>query len=874
MRAQTNPDKVSGDKKPLEVRVNDQKSQLVQTVGQRLGEALTLENLGPLALEFMNKIVGPRLQRALGDGGTAPQRLTDQMATDLGDLVSKDQFMRAPPADADARPSVLDARQVQLVPNKGEGTHALKGMIDLGSHVLGDVLKKFDIPADGMPDAVAHAVQTGLDRRADLARPQTWLNIVPQMAAAAMAAQGGWQAKVAAAAMAGISSLASQPRVIEIEAEPVKALPKPTDRLEAPSTGHAKLLGDDDSARLTDATGDRRPGTLRGGVLGLADARVQSGDNRKLAGQTGDMFRALAEALGDDSGVLEELTRSMSSAAAKGVGAEPRLIDLSSVPAPQGFQWPDVDPKVADFANEVLGPAGLNVEVVGGNEVVAGHFLTVLGMAANVAGQELGRPVDLQDPRDQAAVLRVAVDSLAEVSPTAKALSEAFDSVSSIPDPQQAGFLRAQLGRHERSSVTTWVVEALTGREPQAMAAAKQKVAAALRDVEAQIEGLADVPPELANDRTSLVGQQQALEDPDSLLGQAVVKGGLHHLQYSEEEPHSPVEWARMARGTYDKAVNVVRERLDVAEASQEVAPHAASAVGRSALATIWNVAAEATGAPPLPTAGGGGAAGGPPNPPGPPGGGLPPGGPPGGGPPPGGPPGGGPPRRPGDIDSFDASDNYAASMGARVDKRDHKAEQRQSFDEVRAILNDPSLEFFDKMFLVMAMLIDRMRSKIEEDQIDQLDREEMMWINEQLAHEYQKEVEMAQRDIHELGKEVDKAAGAFTKAERNLKQLEATPEGERGPTFDKDLADAKQVFDGAKQNWGDHMGRFEKRKTVLNELRDARDAHRVQIASDRRSADIFAAKVKRNTHVVEMYMDLIKTFEEHKKRNLARMLN
>ncbi|MEL7372742.1 MAG: hypothetical protein AAFN74_27705, partial [Myxococcota bacterium] len=396
-----------------------------------------------------------------------------------------------------------------------------------------------------------------------------------------------------------------------------------------------------------------------------------------------------------------------------------------------------------------------------------------------------------------------------------------------------------------------------------------------LADVESQLEQSETPSPELANARITLKAQADALKEPSGRMADIVRKGGLAELQYPADKGMTEAGWARLARSSHRDAYLDAKSKFDVAVARQTVAPAAAQALASSSLATIWNVSAEAVGGVPqasssvagMPGGGGGyqmggggsiggGSGGGGPN--GPNGPNMPP----------------MPEGGPGDSDPFRTADEYAASMGGRIDKRRAEMKQRDNFDDIRAILNDPALEFFDKIFLVMTMLIDRTRDKIEEDQIDQLDREEMMWINEQMAHEYQKEVELAQRDIHELGKEVDKAAGAFTAAERRLKQLEAMPAQERAPDHDREVAAAKAGLAEAKEQWAEGMGRFETRKEVLNELRDARDAHRVQIASDRRSADIFAAKVKRNTHVVEMYMDLIKTFEDHKQRNLQRMLS
>ncbi len=848
--------------------VRDRKAHLIDLVGRRLKENLTWETLGPMAQAFLDAVAGPKMKKSLeGEARAVPAGLAQRMADDLQDLVVKDRFLLAPPADAKDRPSVLDDRRIQVIQNKGASTHRMAGL-ELGQHVLGDVFKAFDIPADGFAGTVADVIKTGVERRADLANPKTWLSLVPEMAAAAMATKGPWQARVGAAALAGVNRWASMPPTIDVPAEsvPTSGTGSTASRDEverSPDRRPAQLLGDT-SPHAEAPSGERKPGTMAGGVLGMAQARVQSGDNRRLANQTRELFKALKEVLGDDGGALDELAREFSAAASKGVGHQPRLIDLSRVPTVDPVVWPTVDPKVEDFAHQVLGPEGLNVQVVGGNEMAAANFMTVLGMATKKAESEMGRPVDLEDPQDQAAVLRVAIDNLVDVSPTAKALSAAFDALASTLDPEQAGVLQTQLGRHERKIATTWVVEALTSRAPEALATAQAEVSQALRAVDQALEAFEEPPPELANAKTGLTAQRQALTDPDGSLAQAVLRGGLAELQFPTSSAGGPdvVTWAQQARRSYEKAAGDARMKLETGTAAQAVAPNAAPALGRSSLATIWNVAAEAAGGvPPWGPSGpnqggsGGGGSGGPGRPGGP-----------------GGP--GGPPRRPGDFGSFETADNYAASMGARVDKRNAHDGRRDNFDDIRAILNDPALEFFDKIFLVMTMLIDRMRNKIEKDQIDQLDREEMMWINEQLAHEYQKEVEMAQRDIHELGKEVDKSASAFSKAERHLKQLEATPEEERAPDHDKQVADAKNLFEQAKGSWTDNMGRFEQRKTVLNELRDARDAHRVQIASDRRSADIFAAKVKRNTHVVEMYMDLIKTFEEHKKRNLARMLS
>ena len=1120
MRAQSDPrSERSSQKRSHDEIVQGRKAHLIELVGKRLGESLNWENLGPMAKVFLDTVAGPQMKKALqSETKAVPAGLAKRMTDDLQDLVGKDRFLLAPPSDAKDRPSVLDGRQMQVVPNRGSDTHSMAGTIDLGAHVLGDVFKTFDIRADGLTGTVADALKVGLEGRADLANPRTWLNIVPQMAAAAMATKGPWQARVGAAAVAGISGLANQPEVIEAK---VVSSPAATERDGVERTSkrqQANLLGSGGGSRVTSdrSSKPRAPGTMAGGILGLAQARVESGDNRKLASQTRELMKALRDVMGDDAGEIDDLSKLVSSVMAKGVGGQPRLIDASGAPAPQNIAYPNVDPKVAEFADAALGPEGLNVEVVGGNEVAAANFLGILGMATNVTEKELGRPIDLSDPQDQAAVLRIAIDNLIEVSPTARALSSAFEALSTTPDAEAIATFRDQMGRHQRSMATTWVVEALTTKEPDALKTAQKSVSTALEGVQAAIDESGETP-ELANARTTLNAQLRALQEPDDLLAQAVLRGGLGELQYSESDAGmDATAWSRLARGTFEKATLDAQRRLDAGLAGQAVAPEAAAALGRSSLAAIWNVAAEAAGGVPL---AGGGGIGGPPG-----GGGI--GGPPGSDGMPPFDPGNGGPGRPGDMSNFDLADSYTASLGGRVDKRQAIEEGRQSFDDIRAILNDPSIEFFDKIFLVMTMLIDRMRDKVEKDQIDQLDREEMMWINEQLAHEYQKEVEMAQRDIHELGKKVEDSAERFAKAEHHLDQLErdslnvelggehetevemaqrdvqelaksvdhsterlakaeqrlerleATPDAERAPdhdqqvldakqdvgdahkqwsqdserlqtansvlsevgdarerhgtmtlsarlslqlfrtstSFDSDhpfsqgahrgelidsmvgqapgedqgtldeqvaraldrgvtdlerevgtaekvfktfqddlkqaeskvealtakpehaqdvdhgqqLADAKQAveqarygisesrkrhtektglldgvrkardshtaragqtdevggaestdpvhearneFAAAKAEWVDNVGRFEKRKTVLNELRDARDAHRVQIASDRRSADIFAAKVKRNTHVVEMYMDLIKTFEDHKQRNLARML-
>ena len=862
MRPETNigPERSSAKRSHDEI-VRDRKAHLVDLVGRRLGEAIGVKDLGPMAAAFMETVAGPQMKKALrSETKAVPAGLAKQLADDLEDLVSKDRFVAAPPSNAQDRPSVLDDRQVQIVPNRGQQTHALAGNIDLGAHVLGDVLRKFDIDGSSMVDTVADALKVGFTRRADLANPKTWLSIVPQMAAAAMATKGPWQARIGAAALAGVHGLASQPQIIEAEAQPVAQLEGPdgTTRGNGTAAEQRKLLGAAPAARRVEqGSTERKPGTMAGGVLGLAQSMSQSDDSRKIASEAKAFFAELGQVLDDPE--LDEVSRLFSSAAAKGAGSGPRLHDLSGMPAPDQVVWPDVDPKVLDFAHDLLGAQGLNVNVVGANEMAASNFVGILGMASTVAEQAAGRPVDFNDPQDQVAVLRVAIENLGDVSPTARALSGAFEAVAKI-DPEEAEILSTQLGRHRQKIATTWVVEGLTTRDPDAVDQARSLLQAELRDVEEALKAHDEAPPELANVRTTITAQLEALAAPDGDMAKIVLNGGLAELQFPGQEPDGPdpVGWARMARSSYEKAAGHAQMNLDLSRASSAVAPEAAGALARSAMAAIWNVAAEAAGAASVES--GGGVGGGPPRRPG------------GAGRSDGGGPGG--PRGPGDFDGFDNADSYAAGMGARVDKRDKVQEGRQSFDDIRAILNDPSLEFFDKIFLVMTMLIDRMRTKVEEDQIDQLDREEMMWINEQLAHEYQKEVEMAQRDIHELGKEVDKAAGAYTKSERHLKQLEATPEAERAPDHDKQVADARKVFEESKAGWTDHMGRFEQRKTVLNELRDARDAHRVQIASDRRSADIFAAKVKRNTHVVEMYMDLIKTFEEHKQRNLQRMLS
>ena len=861
--------------------VRDRKAHLIDLVGRRLGETLSMNSLGPMAKTFLAEVAGPEMKRVLeGDERAVPAKMAKKMADDLQDLVAKDRMVSAPPADAKDRPSVLDGRTMSVVRNADGNTYSLAGAIDLGSHVVGDVLKAFDIRADALRGGVADALKVGLERRADLAQPQTWLSIVPQMAAAAMAAKGPWQARVGAAALAGVSALASQPRTVEAKATPVERPPsadaveyRPDHRQTSHLLG-AQPMSSQSLPRSPDSSGgERSPRTMAGGVLGLAQARVQSGDNRRLASQIREFTRSVGQAFPEDRPVFDEIGRMMSSASTRELGSRPNLIDLSGVSLPQPVVFPETRQAVVDFADDALGPTGLNLNVVGGNEMAAANFIGIIEGATQAAENELGRPVDLQNPQDQAHVLRVAVNHFAEVSPTARSVSQAFDSVASVPEPEEATHLRAQVGRHQRSVATTWVVEALTTRQPEATESARQHVQAALADVETQIGGHSEPPAELANARTTLTAQMQALREPDSLLGQAVLTGGLGELQHSSEEQHGPVEWSRMARSTFVRAGLDAQARLETCGAQHATVAQSAAAVAHSALAAVWNISAESAqtvffgsgGGGGGPEGAGGGHGGGGGGPRGTNGGGGGGGGPRGTG---GSGSGGGPEK----INAFQTADNYAATMGARVDQRNETEEARQDFSDIRAILMDPSLEFFDKMFLVFTLMIDRMRTRIEKDQIAQLDREEMMWINEQLAHEYQKEVEMAQRDIHELGKEVDKAAGRYTKAQRKLNELEKTPANERGSDHDQQVASARDEFNSANNDWHDHMQRFDARKGVLNELRDARDAHRVQIASDRRSADIYAAKVKRNTHVVEMYMDLIKTFEDHKNRNIARM--
>ena len=214
MRAQADPRPLrSTEKRSVDDVVRARKRHLVELVGRRRGESLSGEGLGPMARAFLDLVAGPQMKKALqSETKAVPARLAQRMADDLADLVAKDRFIAAPPADAKDRATVLDGRTMKVVPNRGADTHRLGGAIDFGAHVLGDVFKAFDIRSDGLTGTIADVLKVGLQRRADLAHPRTWLSIVPQMAAAAMAAKGPWQARVGAAAVAGVSELAAMPR--------------------------------------------------------------------------------------------------------------------------------------------------------------------------------------------------------------------------------------------------------------------------------------------------------------------------------------------------------------------------------------------------------------------------------------------------------------------------------------------------------------------------------------------------------------------------------------------------------------------------------------------------------------------------------------
>ncbi|MEO1334854.1 MAG: hypothetical protein AAFV29_04390, partial [Myxococcota bacterium] len=690
----------SPQKRSTEEIVQSRKAHLIDLVGRRLGEALKSENLGAMAKTFLEEVAGPQIQKALqSETRAVPAKLAKRMADDLQDLVAKDRFLAAPPADADARPSVLDGRQIELVSQREKPTHAIAGAIDLGSHVLGDVLKQFDIKADGLTETMASALKVGLDRRADLANPKTWLSIVPQMAAAAMATKGPWQARVGAAAIAGVQGLASRPRVIDapaVDASPT-AQTNSTDTMESASSRPSPhMLGVEPSQR--GGRVERQPGTFAGGILGLAQARTQSGDNRRLAQASRQFMSEVAELFGGDEAALNEISQLLASAASKGVGSQPRLIDASHVKPNEPVIWPQVSQQVEDFAHQVLGPEGLNINITGGNQAAAVHFLDVLQWATTTAEKETGHSVDLTKPQDQAMVLRVALANLAEVAPSARALLSAYDAVSTTPSPESTDVFVKQMGRHQRKMTTSMVVEALSEgpQNVESFQQALKSVNEQLADVESQLEQSESPSPELANARITLKAQADALKEPSGRMADIVRKGGLAELQYPADKGMTEAGWARLARSSHRDAYLDAKSKFDVAVARQTVAPAAAQALASSSLATIWNVSAEAVGGVPQASSSvvgmsgggggyqmggggsiGGGSGGGGPN--GPNGPNMPP----------------MPEGGPGDSDPFRTADEYAASMGGRIDKRRAEMKQRDNFDDIRAILNDPALEFF-----------------------------------------------------------------------------------------------------------------------------------------------------------------------------------
>jgi hypothetical protein len=670
-----------------------------------------------------------------------------------------------------------------------------------------------------------------------------------------------------------------------------------------------------------EATGDPND-EATGEMMALVVTSALSEVLAQTAGAAPAEGLKMAAQIADDLGKqhLGKLTEMLRNTAKGASGAQ--VVDLSDLPAPEGMQWPQVSEPVMAVAEQLIDSLGVSVE--GGNVPVAADFMLALNRAVDEAGVELADPSDLKEPEAQLAVAEKLLERLVEDgSDKAKALLSALRGHQAMM-AGSAGWaesLQVESRHLENLSRDGRVAAALLGGTAADKGAAIARVQEELDSLDGMLEGedlealdaavasgeapdspavrarlrqgqlerqlqaletdvaeAEELPPSVMSvvdevalqmgiqEATAELGESQrlqvALQDPSdehaAVLGEWEGRLQAHVNEHGDEEgdfgrdlldgirraradgglsPDAPVvEQLRQRRsGLRGELVEVfASEAADLESASSSVRDASrqspkmeprrlADSMFRGAVVQTWNQA----------------------------GGGL----------------------KRSDVtydpeagDAFDRSWDATSWLGGRDKPKEGDVKwkkHQEDFETIKSILSDPALEFFDKMFIVMSLIVNKLRDKVEEDSIEQLDREELMWMNEQLAHEHQKEAEMAHRDVHEQGKNVDKAKAEYEKAKT---AYEKAGEGERDGA-EKDLVNARKKYDA-------EYTKFEGGKKKLAEIWEARDVHRVRIASDRRHVDIFAAKVKRNTHLVEMWMDLMKNFEDHKNRNLQRMLS
>lgn len=651
-----------------------------------------------------------------------------------------------------------------------------------------------------------------------------------------------------------------------------------------------QLAGGDD--------GDPEKNQMLGLVVTAALCEVLAHQGGALPAEGIRMAGQVAEELGMDH--LSSVTGFLQSQA-KGSGGA-RVVDLSGAPEPDHFDWPDLDPGVQKLASSLIQEMGIQ-DPSGGNLPVAAEFTQALEDAMKMAGIDTGDPAALQDPKAKEKVAEHLLERMAKQgSGRANGLLHMLKTqqASRARTPEVMGKLDGQARLCQELASDCQVAEALLGHAKQPRTDALDRVDAQLADIDvrSQAEGLSDeetarldvrknqllrqkealarpqgeVADEVVNEvgnrlgftdaadaYRNLTALRQALSKPDGNRDQQQVlsswsqafeqkskgvddaefgKQGLAAIQAVQGGKEPDAAFMKELAGRVKTARDGLSQQLgqekgNLVTMSQGYASQASNLGGlgdpeladtyfRGAVRNTWNHAAGGLGQEDA--------------------------------------------VHPHDHrDAFERSWDTTTWLGGR-DKRDDdkikRKKDQEDFESIKAILSDPSLEFFDKMFIVISLIVNKLRDKVEEDSIEQLDREELMWMNEQLAHEHQKEAEMAHRDVHEQGKKVDGAKSEYDKAKMAYEN--AGPEGKDGA--ERNLATARKKYDA-------EYTKFEAGKKKLAEIWEARDVHRVRIASDRRHVDIFAAKVKRNTHLVEMWMDLLKNFEEHKNRNLQKML-
>ena len=597
---------------------------------------------------------------------------------------------------------------------------------------------------------------------------------------------------------------------------------------------------------------------------------------------------------------------------------KPQPKDLSHLPAPEALHYPDSfeqDEGFRTFLDSLL-----PVKAEGGNLAVAIKLGEALyPLVEELRGRE-GENVSLTDPRQQTKIFEAALRTIEDTSPLASALLELRSHKSSegsgpSETKQRLGVMLNELKGRERGAQ---ILEALLDKNPAGAKALRQSLQ----------EAKARLPADAVAQREQLEAQSAALEAPDSPQAQQVVKDLLVMVEHPStlaelhgqladalENPQAPKSQTILAqqikrtkghlskvKGLNAEAAAVLQTKLQVFQHAIEGKPpteerantiqefkdiaaaYARQTQGETPAPKEWvqkfsaslkqgiesmeaqaaaideaTTLAQSTGEDSWLRAAAtvmwdhkaneyeahhhsGGQQ---------------------------------PPRRPGEKKGsslFDEVEQRMASLGGKPNDRQAEIEDKKSIEAATAILNDPSIDFFDRIFLFLTLLVERHRKKIERDMIGQLDSEERMWIHEQGAHEKQKEVEIIQRDIHEIGKKLEPVNTVINRAEREIARIEKVPETDRTQEQKAAHGKAHTVLEDAKDEKRVLVEAFESKQVQLERDRGKRDAHRVEIASDRRSIDIQAAVVKRNTHLVEMLMDMIKTFDDHRNRNLQRI--